>query len=180
MKPGAKWFLAEGGDSCLLSRSIPLVQKANDDALVVWAQNGEPLRPEQGFPIRLLLPGFEGNSNVKWLRRIKLGTEPFMTRWETSKYTDPLPGGKVAAVQLRDGRQVDHHESRVSRAHCRRRGGGRFADSRGAGAVGSRASTSAPTAAATWQEAALRSPATPKAQVRFELPWRWTGERVFS
>ena len=69
--------------------------KARDDALVVYAQNGEPLRPEQGFPIRLLLPGYEGNMNVKWLRRLKLGTEPFMTRWETSKYTDPLPGGKV-------------------------------------------------------------------------------------
>ncbi|HTE46389.1 MAG TPA: molybdopterin-dependent oxidoreductase, partial [Gemmatimonadaceae bacterium] len=90
----AKWFLAEGGDACLLSRSIP-VTKGRDDALVVYAQNGEPLRPEQGFPIRLLLPGYEGNTNVKWLRRIKLGLEPFMTRWETSKYTDPLPGGIV-------------------------------------------------------------------------------------
>ena len=95
----AKWFLAEGGDSCLLARSIP-VAKAFDDALIAWAQNGEPLRPEQGFPIRLLLPGFEGNTNVKWLRRLKFGTEPFMTRWETSKYTDPLPGGKARLFSL--------------------------------------------------------------------------------
>src|SRR5690349_19805665 len=94
VKPEASWFLAEGGDACLLDRSIP-VSKARDDALVVWGQNGEPLRPEQGFPIRLLLPGYEGNANVKWLRRIKLGAEPFMTRWETSKYTDPLPGEKA-------------------------------------------------------------------------------------
>jgi sulfane dehydrogenase subunit SoxC len=91
-KPEATWFLAEGGDACLLTRSIPM-PKALDDALVVWAQNGEPLRPEQGFPLRLLLPGWEGNTSVKWLRRIELGTRPWATRWETSKYTDPLPDG---------------------------------------------------------------------------------------
>src|SRR5512140_1949574 len=91
-KPQATWFLAEGGDACVLTRSIPMA-KAMDDALVVWAQNGEPLRPEQGFPLRLLLPGWEGNTSVKWLRRLELGTRPWMTRWETSKYTDPLPDG---------------------------------------------------------------------------------------
>lgn len=91
-KQEATWFLAEGGDACVLSRSIPMA-KAMDDALVVWAQNGEPLRPEQGFPLRLLLPGWEGNTSVKWLRRLELGTRAWMTRWETSKYTDPLPDG---------------------------------------------------------------------------------------
>jgi sulfane dehydrogenase subunit SoxC len=87
----ASWFLAEGADACLPTRSVPM-EKALDDALVVWAQNGEPLRPEQGFPLRLLLPGWEGNANVKWLRRLELGTRPWMTRWETSKYTDPEGG----------------------------------------------------------------------------------------
>lgn len=91
-KPSATWFLAEGGDACIMTRSIPIA-KALDDALIVWAQNGEPLRPEQGFPLRLLLPGWEGNTSVKWLRRLELGTRPWMTRWETSKYTDPLPDG---------------------------------------------------------------------------------------
>jgi sulfane dehydrogenase subunit SoxC len=91
-KSTATWFLAEGGDACMLTRSIP-VAKALDDALVVWGQNGEPLRPEQGFPLRLFLPGWEGNTSVKWLRRLELGTRPWMTRWETSKYTDPLPDG---------------------------------------------------------------------------------------
>jgi sulfane dehydrogenase subunit SoxC len=71
VKSEAKWFLAEGGDACLLARSVP-VSKGRDDAMIAWGQNGEPLRPEQGFPIRLLLPGYEGNTNVKWLRRIKL------------------------------------------------------------------------------------------------------------
>lgn len=91
-KPAATWFLAEGGDACVMTRSIPMA-KAMDDAMVVWAQNGEPLRPEQGFPLRLLLPGWEGNTSVKWLRRLELGTRPWATRWETSKYTDPLPDG---------------------------------------------------------------------------------------
>ena len=88
----ATWFLAEGADACLMTRSVPM-EKALDDALIVWAQNGEPLRPEQGFPLRLLLPGWEGNANVKWVRRLELGTQPWMTRWETSKYTDPLKDG---------------------------------------------------------------------------------------
>ncbi len=91
-KPAATWFLAEGGDACVMTRSIPMA-KAMDDAMVVWAQNGEPIRPEQGFPLRLLLPGWEGNVSVKWLRRLELGTRPWATRWETSKYTDPLPDG---------------------------------------------------------------------------------------
>ncbi len=92
VQPEAKWFLAEGSDACLLNRSVP-IEKAWDDAMIVWAQNGEPLRPAQGYPLRLLLPGWEGNINVKWIRRIELGTRPWMTRWETSRYTDPMPNG---------------------------------------------------------------------------------------
>ena len=85
----ATWFLAEGEDAAMLTRSIP-VSKARDDAMIAYGQNGEAIRPEQGYPARLLLPGWEGNSNVKWLRRIELADKPFMTREETSKYTDPL------------------------------------------------------------------------------------------
>ena len=86
----AKWMLAEGNDAAKLSRSIPM-DKAMDDAIIAWGQNGEALRPANGYPIRLFLPGFEGNANIKWLRRIELGKEPWMFRDETSKYTDPLP-----------------------------------------------------------------------------------------
>ena len=89
VKPGAKWFLAEGEDAAVMARSIP-IEKAWDDASIVYGQNGEALRPEQGYPARLLLPGWEGNANVKWLRRIEVADRPFMTREETSKYTDPL------------------------------------------------------------------------------------------
>src|SRR3979409_806978 len=73
--PQAKWLLAEGADSAHMSRSFPL-EKALDDALVALYQNGERLRPEQGYPVRLLLPGWEGNMNVKWLRRLKATAEP--------------------------------------------------------------------------------------------------------
>jgi len=89
LKPGAQWFLAEGEDAAVMARSIP-VDKAWDDALLAYGQNGEALRPEQGYPARLLLPGWEGNTNVKWIRRIEVADRPFMTREETSKYTDPL------------------------------------------------------------------------------------------
>jgi sulfane dehydrogenase subunit SoxC len=68
LKPGTAWMLAEGADAAAMSRSVP-VSKALDDALLVYAQNGERLRPEQGYPLRLFLPGYEGNMNVKWLRR---------------------------------------------------------------------------------------------------------------
>ncbi len=64
VKPEAKWMLAEGADAAAMTRSIP-IEKALDDALLAYAQNGERLRPEQGYPLRLLLPGYEGNTNVK-------------------------------------------------------------------------------------------------------------------
>ncbi|MDQ6611866.1 MAG: molybdopterin-dependent oxidoreductase, partial [Gemmatimonadota bacterium] len=86
------WVLAEGGDAAVMLRSVPM-EKMMDDALVVYAQNGEAVRPANGYPIRLLLPGYEGNMCVKWLRRLKVVDQPNMSREETSKYTDPLPDG---------------------------------------------------------------------------------------
>jgi sulfane dehydrogenase subunit SoxC len=90
--PEGKWILAEGADSAGMSRSIPL-GKAMDDAIIAIYQNGEMLRPEQGYPMRLLLPGFEGNMSVKWLRRIKVTSNPTYTKDETSKYSDLMPDG---------------------------------------------------------------------------------------
>src|SRR5256886_10314639 len=97
VRPQAKWLLAEGADSAHMSRSVPL-EKALDDAMLALYQNGERLRPEQGYPVRLLLPGWEGNMSVKWLRRIKLTDGPTHTKDETSKYTDALPD--VRALQF--------------------------------------------------------------------------------
>jgi sulfane dehydrogenase subunit SoxC len=64
------------------------LEKAWDDALIAYGQNGEALRPEQGYPMRLLLPGWEGNANVKWLHVIKVTDQPYQTRPETARYTD--------------------------------------------------------------------------------------------
>jgi len=92
VRRGASWILAEGGDSALMSRSVPL-EKVMDDALLAYGQNGERMRPEQGYPLRLFLPGWEGNTSVKWLRRIEITDRPTYTRDETSKYTESLGDG---------------------------------------------------------------------------------------
>ncbi len=92
VSPEASWILAEGSDAAMMSRSVPL-EKAVDDAMLAYGQNGEAIRPEQGYPLRLTLPGWEGNAQVKWLRRIEVTDRPTMTRDETSKYTDPLKDG---------------------------------------------------------------------------------------
>lgn len=94
VKNAASWFLAEGGDAAVMTRSIP-VSKGWEDAMIVYAQNGEAIRPEQGYPARLLLPGWEGNTCIKWIRRIELSDAPFMTREETSKYTENIKDGKI-------------------------------------------------------------------------------------
>ena len=87
LKPGASWVLAEGADGAVMTRSVP-IDKCLSDALIVFGQNGEAIRPEQGYPMRLFLPGWEGNISIKWLRRLEVSDKPFYTREETSKYTD--------------------------------------------------------------------------------------------
>ncbi len=99
VQPTAKWFLAEGMDAAMMSRSIP-IDEALDDAIIAYGQNGEALRPEQGYPARLFVPGYEGSANVKWLRRIEFSDRPFMTRMETARYTDPLRDGKARMFSL--------------------------------------------------------------------------------
>jgi len=94
LKPEAQWMLAEGGDSSKMGRTVP-IDKVLDDAMIVYGQNGESLRPEQGYPVRLLLPGWEGNLCVKWLRRLEFATEPWYAKEETSKYTALKPTGKA-------------------------------------------------------------------------------------
>src|SRR5262245_61756697 len=94
LDPQAEWLLAEGADAASMSRGIPIA-KAMDDAMIALYQNGERLRPSNGYPVRLLLPGYEGNMNVKWVRRLKVTRGPTMTKDETSKYTILLPTGKA-------------------------------------------------------------------------------------
>ncbi|MHA1523660.1 MAG: sulfite dehydrogenase [Alphaproteobacteria bacterium] len=92
LKPNAKWLMPEGADAAAMNRSLPL-EKALDDCLVAFKMNGEALRPEQGYPLRLVVPGWEGNLWIKWLRRIEVGDMPWQTREETSKYTDLMADG---------------------------------------------------------------------------------------
>jgi sulfane dehydrogenase subunit SoxC len=94
LKKEALWMLAEGVDNSHMGRTIP-IDKVLDDAMIVWGQNGEALRPEQGYPIRLLVPGWEGNLCVKWLGRLEFSSEPFYAKEETAKYTALKPSGKA-------------------------------------------------------------------------------------
>ncbi len=155
-----------------MTRSIP-IEKALDDALLVYAQNGERLRPEQGYPLRLLLPGFEGNMNVKWLRRIKVGDRPFYSREETSKYTDLLGDGRAREFSfVMEAKSVI---TRPSGGAQLRKG---FNEIRGLAWSGrgriARVDVSVD-GGKSWQGASLDQPVLAKCLTRFRLPWTWLG-----
>ncbi len=171
--PKAAWFLAEAMDAAVMTRSIPMA-KAYDDAMVVYAQNGEAIRPEQGYPVRLFLPGFEGSSNVKWLRRLELSDRPFMTREETSKYTDPLADGTARMFSfVMDAKSVITEPASPDRLT-----GPGWWEIRGLAWSGrgqiARVDVSAD-GGRTWRAATLDEPVLPKCHTRFRLPWRWDG-----
>ena len=176
IESGADWLLAEGADAAAMSRSVPLA-KGLDDALIALYQNGERLRPEQGYPIRLLLPGWEGNMNVKWLRRIKVTQGPTHTKDETSKYSDMIPGGKALQFTFEMG---------VKSVITRPSFGGKLAGPgfyeisgiawSGAGRI--RRVDVSLDGGATWKEAALQGPVLSKSLTRFRLPWNWNGARA--
>jgi sulfane dehydrogenase subunit SoxC len=172
-KSDATWFLAEGGDACLMTRSVPM-SKAWDDAIIVWAQNGEPLRPAQGYPLRLVLPGWEGNINVKWLRRLELGTRPWRTRWETSKYTDPLPGNKAREFSFEnDVKSIITTPSYPGKLEARGWHSVQGLAWSGRGRV-TKVEVS-PDGGRTWEVAELMGPSLTKAAVRFQYMLNWTG-----
>ena len=173
--PRAKWTLAEGGDSCLFARSIP-IEKLMDDAILAWAQDGEPLRPSQGYPLRLVLPGWEGSTNVKWLRRLELGTQPWMTRWETATYTDPLRNGTARQFSfVMDAKSIittPAHPETITPGWRQISG---IAWS-GRGKI-SRVDVSTD-GGSTWHEAELQQPVLDKAHVRFATMWEWDGSEA--
>ena len=175
VKPKATWFLAEGSDAAVMTRSIP-VEKGWDDAMVAYAQNGEAVRPENGYPARLLLPGWEGNTNIKWIRRIELSDQPFMTREETSKYTEPLKGGKARQFSfVIDARSIitfPAYPNSIERGWVEIRG---IAWS-GRGRI-ARVDVSTD-GGRTWQPAKLQEPILPKAHVRFRHLWNWNGQET--
>jgi sulfane dehydrogenase subunit SoxC len=174
IKPGGGWMLAEGADAAGHDRSIP-VGKAMQDGLLAYAANGEALRPSQGYPVRLLLPGFEGNTNVKWLRRLEVGTEPWHTRQETSHYTDLMPDGTARQFTfVMEAKSVITAPSGGQRIP-----GPGFWEITGLAWSGRgtivRVDVSTD-GGATWTEAALQEPVLPIAWTRFRLPWTWDGK----
>ena len=174
LKPEAKWIVAEGADAAALTRSIP-IEKCLDDAMLVYSQNGERLRPQQGYPVLLLLPGFDGNMNVKWLRRLHVTAEPVYSREETSKYTDLMPDGTAREFTF-----YMEAKSIITRPS----GGQRLTEKgfheisgvawSGHGKV-KRVDVSVDDGK-TWQEAKLQEPVLTRALTRFRLPWHWDGQ----
>ena len=175
VNPEASWMLAEGGDAAAVTRSLPLASIL-DEAILCYAQNGEPLRPEQGYPLRLVIPGWEGNICIKWLRRLKLGRAPFMTREETSQYTDLMPDGKTRQFTM-----VMEAKSVITFPSGGQRVQQGFLEIRGLAWSGRGRITVVEVSmdgGRSWQQAALQDPVLPKCHTRFHLPWRWNGAEV--
>jgi sulfane dehydrogenase subunit SoxC len=171
--PRATWFIAEGADSPHLSRSVPM-KKALDDAMIALYQNGERLMPGNGYPMRLLLPGYEGNMNVKFLRRIKLVEQPALSMYEARTYSPILPSGK--AYRFYFLQEVKSFITYPSHGHALK-GPGLYEISgiaySGTGPI-EKVMVSAD-GGQSWAQAALQEPVLSKAFTRFRLPWRWNG-----
>ncbi len=175
VKPEASWMIAEGQDGVVMARSIP-IEKVWDDAMLVYGQNGEAIRPEQGYPVRLLLPGLEGNSNVKWLRRLEFTDMPAMTKDETARYTDPLADGTVRQFSLvMDSRSIitDPSYPRTIKPGWNEIRGIAWS---GRGRI-QHVDVSVD-GGTSWQRADLQAPVLPKAHTRFRFMWNWNGERT--
>jgi sulfane dehydrogenase subunit SoxC len=171
--PKAKWLIAEGADASTLTRSVPL-SKGLDDAMIALYQNGERLMPANGYPVRLLLPGWEGNMSIKWLRRIKLTDAPGMTFPESKTYAQILPNGKAYHFYF-----IEEVKSFITHPSpgLTMNGPGYYEISglaySGDGKI-ARVMVSAD-GGKTWAQAVLQEPVLSKAFTRFRLPWRWDG-----
>ena len=174
VQDGAAWILAEGADAAVMTRSVP-IDKAMDDAILAYAQNGEAIRPEQGYPLRLVLPGFEGNTHIKWLRRLDVSDKPFMTREETSKYTDLMPDGTARQFSMEmEAKSVITFPSGAMKLP---RPG--YYEVTGIAWSGRGRITGVEVSAdggQSWQAATLQDPVLSKCHTRFRLPWVWNGQ----
>ena len=176
VKISARWIVAEGADASRHSRSIPLY-KALDDVLVAYGQNGEAVRPEQGYPMRLVVPGWEGNVNVKWLSQVRVVDTPAMSRAETAQYVDLMPDGTSWQFSF-----VMEAKSVITRP-----AGGQTLPGLGAYEITGLAWSGrgritrvevSSDGGATWADALLNGPIMPKALTRLALPWVWNGQEA--
>ena len=174
VNPEAAWVVAEGADPFALTMSLPLA-KIMDDCLLALFQNGERIRPSQGYPVRLLVPGWEGVLNVKWLKTLIVSEQPAMARNETSKYTELQPDGRARQFTFTMG-----PKSLITRpcAEMRLPAHGRYELSglawSGHGTV-ARVEVSAD-GGQSWADAELNPPLLPAALTRFRIPWDWRGQ----
>src|SRR5438552_1174321 len=176
VQPAASWVIAEGADACRMERSVPLA-KAMDDAFVAYGQNGEALRPAQGYPLRLRLPGWEGNTNVKWLHSLKLIDQPYMARDETAKYSDLMPDGKARIFTYRmEAKSVITFPSGGQKLP----GAGLYGLTglawSGSGRIDRVEITT--DGGKSWVDAQLQEPRLPIALTRFRLPCRFDGRET--
>jgi sulfane dehydrogenase subunit SoxC len=173
IQPEAKWIIAEGADAPHASRSVP-VAKALDDAMIALYQNGERIQPGQGYPMRLWLPGYEGNMNIKYLRRLKLTSEPAMSYYESRTYAQVLPNGQSYRFYFLQ--EVKSFISSPSPGHVLKEPG--YYEISGVAYSGTGRITKVAVSAdggQSWGQAALQEPVLPKAFTRFRMPWRWEG-----
>ncbi len=175
LKPGAAWVLAEGADAAVMTRSVP-IDKCLSDALIVFAQNGEAMRPEQCYPMRLFLPGWEGNISIKWLRRLEVSDQPFYTREETSKYTDLVTttGKSRIFTFTMEAKSVITFPSGEMKLP-----GAGFYEITGLAWSGrgkiARVEVSTD-GGKSWSLASLQDPVLAISQTRFRFPWIWDGK----
>jgi sulfane dehydrogenase subunit SoxC len=176
VRPDAPWLIAEGADAAAMQISLPM-SKALDDCFIALYQNGERLRPEQGYPMRLIVPGWSGVLHVKWLRRLQVSSEPAMGRNETAKYTELMPDGRARQFAF-----VNEVKSVItSPSHGQTLEGAGWLEVRGLAWSGrgkiSRVEVSVD-GGQHWQEAGLHGPVQDKCFTRFQLPWRWDGRQA--
>lgn len=172
--PQARWVAAVGADAASMGRSVPL-DKALDDVIIALYQNGEPVRPEQGYPMRLFVPGWEGNISVKWLTQLKLTEEPAQFRDETSKYTDTLPDRSSLQFTFPMGVKslITSPSGQMSLSQ---RGIYRISGIAWSGSGPIRRVEVSADGGSSWADAEIvESEARDKALTRFEMPWQWQG-----
>jgi sulfane dehydrogenase subunit SoxC len=173
VRPEAAWAVAEGADAGALNVSLPLA-KLREDCIVALYQNGERLRPEQGYPVRLIVPGWEGILNVKWLNSLELAAAPAMTRDETAKYTELQPSGKARMfTYVMEAKSLITSPSAMQKL----RSPG-FTEIKGLAWSGrgriARVDVSAD-GGKSWAQAQLQEPVLPRCLTRFRAAWNWSG-----
>ncbi|CAD5276117.1 Sulfur dehydrogenase subunit SoxC [Bosea sp. 62] len=174
VKANAKWLMLEGADSSGMNRSLPL-EKALDDTLIAFAMNGEALRPEQGYPLRAVIPGWEGNLWVKWLRRIEVGDQPWQAREETSKYTDLLADGRSRRFTFfMDAKSVVTNPS--PQAPLKQKGRNVLSGLAWSGRGTIKRVDVTLDGGKNWQHARIDGPVLDKSLTRFYVDFDWTGQ----